>query len=54
MLDAELVAEAVEWETAPLGHGRRIDAMTPGQHSQALSTMLYRSMDRFCRGGAPV
>jgi hypothetical protein len=38
----------------PLGHRLRIDPMTAGQRSQALLTMLYRSTDRLCRGGAPV
>ncbi len=38
----------------PLGNGLLIDAVVPGQRSQALLTMLYRSTDRLCRCGAAV
>ncbi len=38
----------------PLGDRLLVDAMTPGRHPHALLTMLYRSTDRLCRGGAPV
>ena len=38
----------------PLGDRLGVDAVALGQHPQALLTMLYRSTDRLCRGGAPV
>src|SRR5918997_5665645 len=38
----------------PLGDGLRVDAVAPGQGSQALLTMLYRSTHCRRRGGAPV
>src|SRR3954452_11817476 len=38
----------------PLAHRLLIDAVTSGERSQALFTMLYRSTDRLSRRGAPV
>ena len=38
----------------PLRNRLGVDPMTKRQCSQALLTMLYRSTDRLCRGGAPV
>src|SRR5258708_5683094 len=38
----------------PLGHRLRVDSMASSQRSQALLTMLYRSTDHLCRGGASV
>src|SRR5436189_6437034 len=38
----------------PLAHRLLIDAVTSGERSQALFTMLYRSTDRLSRHGAPV
>ena len=38
----------------PLGDRLLIDAVAASQCSQALLTMLYRSTDCLCRGGAPV
>ncbi len=38
----------------PPGNGLGIDSIPAGQCPQALLTMLYRSTDRLCRGGAPV
>src|SRR4051795_7898201 len=37
-----------------LRHRLLIDAVTSGERSQALFTMLYRSTDRLSRRGAPV
>jgi hypothetical protein len=39
---------------APLGDRLRVDPVALRQHPQALLTMLYRSTDCLCRGGAPV
>src|SRR5436190_298102 len=38
----------------PLAHRLLIDAVTSGERSQALFTMLYRSTNRLSRRGAPV
>src|SRR5215212_5363967 len=38
----------------PLGDGLRVDPVAPGQHPQALLTMLDRSTDRRRRAGAPM
>src|SRR3712207_94118 len=38
----------------PLRDRLRVDAIAPGERSQALLTMLYRSTDRRRRCGAPV
>ncbi len=38
----------------PFGDGFLVDAIAPGEGSQALLTMLYRSTHRLCRAGAPV
>src|SRR4051794_26110308 len=38
----------------PLAHRLLIDAVTSGERSQALFTMLYRSTDRLSRRGAPM
>ena len=38
----------------PLGDRFLVDPVALGQCSQALLTMLYRSTDCLCRGGAPV
>src|SRR3954451_22234693 len=38
----------------PLAHRLLIDAVTSGERSQALFTMLYRSTDRLSRRGAPL
>src|ERR1700688_3548357 len=38
----------------PLGDGLGIDPVALGQGPQARLTMLYRSTDRLCRGGAAV
>src|SRR5215212_12202789 len=38
----------------PLGHGLRVDPVAPGQHPQALLTMLDRSTHCRRRAGAPM
>src|SRR6516162_7951425 len=38
----------------PLRHRLRVDAVAPAKDPQALLTMLYRSTDCLCRGGAAV
>src|SRR5215212_5944304 len=38
----------------PLSDGLRVDAVAPGQHPQALLTLLDRSTDRRRRAGAPM
>jgi hypothetical protein len=38
----------------PFGDGFLVDAVALRQTPQALLTMLYRSTDRLCRGGAAV
>ncbi|ESX20348.1 hypothetical protein X747_29040 [Mesorhizobium sp. LNJC384A00] len=38
----------------PFGDGLLIDPVLLGQRLQALLTMLYRSTDCLCRGGAPM
>jgi hypothetical protein len=38
----------------PFGDRLLVDAVSLGERPQALLTMLYRSTDRLCRGGAPV
>src|SRR5215217_5356887 len=38
----------------PLGDGLRVDPVAPGQHPQALLTMLDRATDRRSRAGAPM
>src|SRR5215212_3369340 len=38
----------------PLGHRLRVEAVAPGQHPQALLTMLDRATHRRCRAGAPM
>src|SRR4051794_38880350 len=37
-----------------LGHRLRVDPVAPGQHPQALLTILYCSTDRRRRAGAPM
>jgi hypothetical protein len=39
---------------APLRNSLLVDPVALGQRPQALLTMLYRSTDCLCRGGAPV
>ncbi len=55
---AVLLLKSLVWmvtvELPPLGYRLGVDAAPTSQHSQALLTMLYRSTDRRCRGGAPV
>src|SRR5215212_3514608 len=38
----------------PLCDGLRVEAVAPGQHPQALLTMLDRATHRRCRAGAPM
>jgi hypothetical protein len=38
----------------PLGNSLLVDSIALGERSQALLTILYRSTDRLCRGGAAV